>query len=221
MRQEEAKAGNSLGTERSDTNEGSTMNFGFVEECETGEPELAKMYAAISGELEKAERLYWENPQECGIILRRVAEKICRVYNRHYEVGFGEETSLEEFLCYTDKDEHNVMVSRFLSVARKEQRERLNKLRVLGDDCIWGEDAPDLGMAFDDRMSQNAKRMMETMVETLKDMCTKINGRDDLGSVFFSEDKLPVQKRMDEGTAREKENEKESFLGRMRRKKNG
>ncbi len=34
------------------------------------------------------------------------------------------------------------MVSRFLSVVRKEQRPA-NRLRVLGDDCIWGEEAPD------------------------------------------------------------------------------
>ena len=76
-------------------------------------------------------------------------------------------------MCYTDDDAHNVMVSRFLSVVRKEQRDRLTKLRVLGDDCILGEAGPDQGMSFEDRMSQNAKRMMETMMDVTKDRCEK------------------------------------------------
>ena len=33
--------------------------------------------------------------------------------NDYYEIGFPEGTLLEEFLCYTDKEEHNVLVSRF------------------------------------------------------------------------------------------------------------
>ena len=64
-----------------------------------------------------------------------------------------------------------------MSVVRKEQRDRLNKLRVLGDDCIWGEEAPDQGMTLKDRMGQNARHMMETMMEVTKDMCEKINKR--------------------------------------------
>ena len=102
--------------------------------------------------------------------------------------------SLEEFLCYTDENEHNVMVSRFLSVVRKEQRDRLNKLRVLGDDCIWGEEAPDQGMTFEDRMGQNARHMMETMMEVTKDMCEKINKRNDVFDEFFLEEALPETK---------------------------
>ena len=102
--------------------------------------------------------------------------------------------ALEEFLCYTDENEHNVMVSRFLSVVRKEQRDRLNKLRVLGDDCIWGEEAPDQGMTFEDRMGQNARHMMETMMEVTKDMCEKINKRDDVFDEFFLEEALPETK---------------------------
>ena len=76
--------------------------------------------------------------QQSGILFRKTAERICRVYNDYYEIGFPEGTLLEEFLCYTDKEEHNVLVSRFFSMV-KDQRDRLNKLRVLGDDCICWE----------------------------------------------------------------------------------
>lgn len=167
------------------------MNFGFLKECELESEELQQMYNVIAAELEKAEWCYFRNPQDCGIILRGTAEKICRIYNRYYQIGFIKETSLEEFLCYTDNETHNAMVSRFLSVVRKEQRDRLNKLRVLGDDCIWGESAPDQGMTFEDRMSLNVKHMMDIMMDTLKDMCKKINKRDDVADKVFSEDALP------------------------------
>lgn len=132
---------------------------------------------------------------------RRSAASFCarrqsgsRIYNTYYQIGYPQNASLEEFLCYTDENEHNVMVSRFLSVVRKEQRDRLNKLRVLGDDCIWGEEAPDQGMTFEDRMGQNARHMMETMMEVTKDMCEKINKRDDVFDEFFLEEALPETK---------------------------
>lgn len=168
------------------------MNFEFLKECRLESAELQTMYEALSQNLEKAEWCYREKPQECGIILRESAQQICRIYNTCYDAGFPEETLLEEFLCYTDNDAHNVMVSRFLSVVRREQRDRLTKLRVLGDDCVLGEAGPDQGMTFQDRMSQNAKRMMETMMDVTKDMCQKINKRDDVSREFFSEEALPT-----------------------------
>ena len=67
--------------------------------------------------------------EQSGILFRKTAERICRFYNDYYEIGFPEGTLLEEFLCYTDKEEHNVLVSRFFSTV-KDQRDRLNKLRV-------------------------------------------------------------------------------------------
>lgn len=170
------------------------MNFDFLKECKMESPELQGMYEAVSAELEKAEWRYFRKPQECGILLRGTAENICRIYNTYYEVGYPKEASLEDFLCYTDNDAHNVLVSRFLSVLRKEQRDRLNKLRVLGDDCIWGEEAPDQSMSFQDRMSQNARRMMETMMEALKEMCMKINKREDIQDRVFHEEILPEQR---------------------------
>lgn len=64
-----------------------------------------------------------ENRRSAGIILRQTTERICRIYNTYYQIGYPQNASLEEFLCYTDENEHNVMVSRFLSVVRKEQRD--------------------------------------------------------------------------------------------------
>lgn len=170
------------------------MNFEFIRECRLESDELQAMYDNVLQELERAEHYYWRKPQECGIILRQTTERICRIYNTYYQIGYPGNASLEEFLCYTDENEHNVMVSRFLSVVRKEQRDRLNKLRVLGDDCIWGEEAPDQGMTFEDRMGQNARHMMETMMEVTKDMCEKINKRDDVFDEFFLEEALPETK---------------------------
>lgn len=163
------------------------MNFEFLRECRPEEPELQRLYEQIAAELEQAEHRYWDKPEQCGMILRGVAEKICRIYNMYYEIGCPMTYSLEEFLCYTDEETHNAMVSRFLSAVRKEQRDRLNKLRVLGDDCIWGEDAPDRGMTYEDRMAQNARRMMETMMELLREMCGRINKREDLQEMVFVE----------------------------------
>lgn len=170
------------------------MNFDFLKECRLESPELQELYNTISAELDAAEWKYWRDPQECGVVLHGVAEKICRVYNSYYEIGCPKTYSLEEFLCYTNDEAHNALVSRFLSTVRKEQRDRLNKLRVLGDDCIRGEDAPDQGMSFDDRMSQNARKMMETVMEVLGEMCQKINKRDDVCDKVFLETGLPEKK---------------------------
>lgn len=194
------------------------MNFDFFKECRMESPVLQEMYGDIFNDLEEAERRYRKKPRECGVLLRGTAEKICRVYNLYYEVGCPEEASLEEFLCYTDRDEHNAMVSRFLSAVRREQRDRLNRLRVLGDDCILGEKGPDLGMTLEDRMSQNAKHMMETMMEAIKDMCVQINKRDDVYDEFFSEEGLPencaegaVESDLEKGRAAKKK----TLLGRI------
>lgn len=170
------------------------MNFSFIMECEFTDGTMQTAYQHILEQIERAEHLYWRQPQKCGIILRGTTEYICRFYNGYYKVGFAPEATLEQFLCYTDDEKHNAMVSRFLSAVRKEQRDRLNKLRVLGDDCIWGEEAPDQGMTFEDRMGQNARHMMETMMEVTKDMCEKINKRDDVFDEFFLEEALPETK---------------------------
>lgn len=171
------------------------MNFIFLNKCEIDDPGLREAYHVILRELEHAEELYWEDPQQCGILLRSTAERICRIYNECYELGFGAKASLKEYLCYSDDEVHNVKVSRFLSVVRKEQRDRLNKLRVLGDDCIEGKNKADQSMESEDQMIRNVKRMMETMVCALKDMCIKINGSKGLEDLRFSEEALPGKPR--------------------------
>ena len=103
------------------------MNFDFMMECEIKDPKIKAAYDEIYKELVDAEAHYWKEPQQSGILFRKTAERICRFYNDYYEIGFPEGTLLEEFLCYTDKEEHNVLVSRFFSMV-KDQRDRLNKL---------------------------------------------------------------------------------------------
>lgn len=169
------------------------MNFTFLKECEIKDPKMRQEYEEVYRDLERAEESYWKNPRESGILLRGTAEKICGIYNRYYQVGFGAETSLKEFLCYTDNDIHNEMVSHFLSAIRTVQRDRLNKLRVLGDDCILGEETPQGSMSLEDRMLQNAERMMDTMMETLIEMYAGIHGRTDFGGHQFNVKDLPGQ----------------------------
>lgn len=172
------------------------MNFDFLRECKLEDAQMQEMYDDICRDLEKAEWKYWRAPQECGIILRGVAEKVCRVYNFYYDIGCPVNYALEEFLCYSEEEAHNAQVSYFLSTVRTEQRDRLNRLRILGDDCIWGGEAPERGMPLEERMAQNAKKMMETVMEVLRDMCVKINKRDDVSDVHFLEEELP-EKRQD------------------------
>lgn len=167
------------------------MNFSFLVEYETENERSLSGYAGLLELLQKAEAVYWDNPRQCGVFLREAAADICRIYNQHYEIGFPYDAGLEEFLCYTGEDAHNVLVSRFLSVVKKEQRERLNKLRVLGDDCACGETAVERELPFDERMAQNARRMMEAMMEAVKEMCVKIDGRSGLDGLRFSEEALP------------------------------
>lgn len=190
------------------------MNFDFLKECKMESPALQEMYESLSQKLEQAEWSYRSNPRESGMLLRDAAEDICRIYNAHYAVGFAEGTALEQFLCYTDDEAHNAMVSRFLSVVRKEQRDLLNKLRVLGDDCVLGQQANGRGMAFEDRMSQNVKRMMEAMMGATKDMCKKINKREDLYDEVFLEEALPEPVR-EEVTESGDETGKKSLFSRL------
>jgi hypothetical protein len=170
------------------------MNFDFILECGCEDAGRMEQYRKIYHMLDNAEHIYWEKPQECGILLREAALAICFVYNERYEIGFAADADLEEFLCYTNEEAHNRKVSMFLSVARKEQRDRLNRLRVTGDDCVMGEAAPDRGMALRDRMAQNAKRMMDTMITTAADMCNRMEGSGfSIDMMEFREEALPEQ----------------------------
>lgn len=168
------------------------MNFEFLGNCEITEDWMRDAYKKLGDNLKEAEEIYRRNPAKCGVILRGTVADICRIYNRYYEIGFDESASIEEFLCYTGDDAHNVLVSRFLSVVRKEQRDKLTKLRVLGDDCCRGR-GEESSREFEDRMAGNAKRMMETMMGTLTVMCTKINGQTGIEKLRFEEGILPAK----------------------------
>ena len=60
------------------------------------------------------------------------------------------------------------MVSRFLSVVRKEQRDRLEWLRVWGDECVFMEENPDQIRHNADKLYLNVKKMMVYMMEVFK-----------------------------------------------------
>ena len=169
------------------------MNFDFMMECEIKDPKIKAAYDEIYKELVDAEAHYWKEPQQSGILFRKTAERICRFYNDYYEIGFPEGTLLEEFLCYTDKEEHNVLVSRFFSMV-KDQRDRLNKLRVLGDDFHHGichllrilrHTVTKLHSAVRSLFSPDA------MMEVIKDMCRHFNGRTDVDDRLFYIDWVP------------------------------
>lgn len=195
------------------------MNYSFMMEGEFPDETVRTAYAQIERELEEAERMYWGEPRECGITLRNISEDICRFYNDYYSIGFPAETTLEEFLCYKERESHDVMVSRFLSCVRKEQRDRLNKLRVIGDDCLLGESGPDRGMRYEDRMLQNAERMLDTMMEVIKEMCRKINGRTDVEEYCVYEEKLPGYCEKQGRFMQEEKTEKASIFSKLFSKK--
>ena len=113
------------------------MNFDYIKEAEPSTDDLRQLYDSLYQNLEKAEELYWTKPQRCGMMLRKATEKICRIYNGYYEINFPESATLEEYLCYTGDDDHNAMVSRFLSVVRKEQMENVQG-RSFADDILPG-----------------------------------------------------------------------------------
>lgn len=167
------------------------MNFDYIRKAETEAGELKRQYASLSEKLEAAEAAYWSEPQKCGRILRRAAEIICHIYNYYYEIGFSETDSLEEYLCYTDNDEHNGMVSRFLSVIRGEQRDRMEWLRVWGDECIFMDENPEELQKNPDKLYLNVKKMMVQMVIVTQEMCVRLNHMKGLENCTFDESILP------------------------------
>lgn len=146
-------------------------------------------------------------------MLRQVTEKICHVYNSFYQVGFPDTTLLEEYLCYTDDEEHNVMVSRFLSVVRPEQRDRLEWLRVWGDECA--RIAPKELEENTDKLYLNVKKMMVYMLDATREMCEKIDHLPELEDWIFEEDILPGYVSEDERRRQEKQRRRENRKSRL------
>ena len=143
------------------------------------------------------------------MMLRRATEKICRIYNGYYEIHFPESATLEDYLCYTGDDDHNAMVSRFLSVVRKEQRDRLEWLRVWGDECVFMEENPDQIRHNADKLYLNVKKMMVYMMEATKEMCLRIDHMENLQGRSFADDILPGYQSEEELEALEEQRQKE------------
>lgn len=185
------------------------MNFDFIKDAEPSTEELKQLYDSLYANLEEAEQVYWEKPQKCGMLLRKATEKICRIYNGYYEIHFPESATLEEYLCYTRDDDHNAMVSRFLSVVRKEQRDRLEWLRVWGDECVFMEENPDQIRHNADKLYLNVKKMMVYMMEVTKEMCTRIDHMESLQGRSFVDTILPGYQSEEELEALEEQRQKE------------
>lgn len=167
------------------------MNFEYILNAEPKSEELAELYQTLYKTIEKAEKLYWNEPQKSGMLLRRAAKKICQIYNCYYEIGFAKSALLEDYLCYTEDDAHNVLVSRFLSSVRQEQRDRLEWLRVWGDECIFMEENPEEIAKCEDKLYLNVKKMMTHMIDATREMCERLNGMKDLADRVFDEKILP------------------------------
>ena len=192
------------------------MNFEYLKEAEPGTEELKNLYQSLYSHLEKAEEVYWSRPQKCGMLLRKAAEEICRIYNSYYEIGFSESATLEDYLCYTKEDAHNVMVSRFLSVIRKEQRDHLGWLRVWGEECIFLEENPEEIRHDSDKLYLNVKKMMVSMLVVTKEMCQKLNHMENLEHYVFMDNILPGYQTEEEIEELERQKEKEKKKGLFR-----
>lgn len=193
-----------------------TMNFDYIQDAKPQTEELQKLYELLYQDIEKAEDLYWSEPQKCGMRLRKATEKICKIYNSYYNIGFSESASLEDFLCYTDNETHNIMVSKFLSVVRQEQRDYLEWLRVWGDECVFMDEKPEEMNRNDDRLYVIVKRMMTTMMDVTKEVCIRLDHMEDLDDWIFEEHILPGYQTEEEKKEQEellkKEEKKKKFL---------
>lgn len=191
------------------------MNFDYMREANPATEELQEMYTALYQNLEKAENLYWFEQTECGMCLRDAAEIVCRIYNQHYEIGFSNEDTLAEYLCYTDSDSHNQKVSRFLSVVRTEQRDRLEWIRVWGDECAYMEEHPEAVKKSGDRLYLDVKKMMILMLDVTREMCEKLHHMTDLENWVFEERILPGYMSEEERMEKEKQQEQEQKKNRF------
>lgn len=168
-----------------------SINFEFFKECENEDSFLQRKYDEIFQLLERAEEQYWEQPIACAKSLRKISEDVCHVYNHFYKVGIEDEAPMESYLCYGDEDEHNRCVSFFFSAVRNEQRNRLNEVRTLADQCIYLEDHDTEREKSGDTIAIDVKQMMITTMAILKELCVTVNSRDDVSDYFFVEESIP------------------------------
>lgn len=187
-----------------------TMNFDYIQDAKPETEELKNLYASLYRDLEEAEAVYWSDLKKCAMLLRQVAEKVCHVYNSYYTVGYPEGNTLESYLCYTDDEENNVMVSRFLSVVRTEQRDRLEWIRVWGDECAQMDVSSEMSRENADKLYLNVKKMMVYILDVTREMCEKIDHMEELDGWIFEEDLLPGYLSEEERKKQEKKQDKEN-----------
>lgn len=167
------------------------MNFEFWKECKSQHERFRPYYEKMSDLLMEAENCYWESPVKCSQLLQIAAKEICQVYNHFFELDFAEEASLTEMLCYSGDDEHDKKVSKFLCAVSDQQRNQLNQIRVLGEECVFLEANPEHRDAQADKLYLNVKKMMIAMMDCLKHLLLLVEERVDEDELEFDEDKVP------------------------------
>ena len=95
------------------------------------------------------------------------------------------------------------------NVVRKEQRDRLEWLRVWGDECVFMEENPDQIRHNADKLYLNVKKMMVYMMEATKEMCLRIDHMENLQGRSFADDILPGYQSEEELEALEEQRQKE------------
>lgn len=191
------------------------MNFDYMRKASPNTEDLKALYESLYLDLEAAEQLYWSEPQQCGVLLRGAAVKICRIYNCFYELEFPEEALLEDYLCYTSEEGHNMMVSRFLSVVRADQRDYLEWIRVWGDECIFMSKHPDELQKNQDKLYLNVKKMMIRMLDVTRELCKKLDHMEDLDELVFKDTILPGYQSEEEKKIQELQVKREHKKGRF------
>ncbi len=167
------------------------MNFEFWNECKSQDEQVQQHYDKMSKFLTAAEQDYWQKPVRCAMQLEKAAREICLVYNHVYELEFSEEAGLPDMLCYSGDDVHDAKVSKFLCAVSDEQRNQLNQIRALGEECIFLEENPQHRDAQDDKLYLNVKKMMIAMMNCLEHLLLAVERRTDFEHLEFDEDEVP------------------------------
>lgn len=167
------------------------MNFEFWKECKNQDQKIQQYYDHIANVLIEAENCYWAKPVECALLLQKAARDICQVYNYFFELGFPEEAELTELLCYSGDDAHDKKVSKFLCAVSDDQRNQLNLIRAMGEECVFLGAELKASVAQDDKLYLNVKKMMIAMLDCLKHLLLAIEGRTDVEALIFEEDEVP------------------------------
>ncbi|MFR4126313.1 MAG: hypothetical protein ACLT08_00805 [Roseburia inulinivorans] len=185
------------------------MNFDYIKEAEPSTDDLRQLYDSLYQNLEKAEELYWTKPQRCGMMRagqrKRSAVFIMAIMKSIFRrvLRWKIISVIQEMMIIMPWS------AVFLSVVRKEQRDRLEWLRVWGDECVFMEENPDQIRHNADKLYLNVKKMMVYMMEATKEMCLRIDHMENLQGRSFADDILPGYQSEEELEALEEQRQKE------------